>query len=99
MIDCTDLTISISKQCEMVNVSSSSYYAYKEEHTDTDEEVKSMINTIYAARPEYGSRRITEILKRSGTFINRKRTQRSHERYWYSRGPPQTKFKYRKSCA
>jgi len=76
MIDYADLTISISKQCEMVNVSSSSYYAYKKEHADTDSAVKNMINVIYAAHPEYGSRRITEILKRSGTFINRKRTQR-----------------------
>ena len=76
MIDCADLTISVSKQCEMVNVSSSSYYAYKKEHIETDSEVKKMINVIYAAHPEYGSRRITEILKRGGTFINRKRTQR-----------------------
>lgn len=35
-----------------------------------------MINAIYAARPEYGSRRITEILKRGGILINRKRTRR-----------------------
>ena len=35
-----------------------------------------MINSIYAAHPEYGSRRITEILKRSGEGINRKRTRR-----------------------
>lgn len=76
MIDCADLTISISKQCEMVNVSGSSYYAYKKEHADADTEVKNMINVIYAAHPEYGSRRITEILKRRGTTINRKRTQR-----------------------
>jgi len=76
MIDCTDTTLSISKQCKMVNVSSSSYYAYKKENPATDEEIKSMINWIYSSNPEYGSRRITDLLKRSGTVINRKRTQR-----------------------
>lgn len=35
-----------------------------------------MINWIYSSNPEYGSRRITDLLKRSGTVINRKRTQR-----------------------
>jgi len=76
MIDCADNTLPISKQCEMVNVSSSSYYAYKKESPATDEKLKSMINAIYASHPEYSSRRITEILKRGGTEINRKRTQR-----------------------
>lgn len=76
MIDCTDNTLSISKQCTMVNVSSSSYYASKKENSVTDEELKNMINAVYSEHPEYGSRRITEMLKRSNTLINRKRTQR-----------------------
>lgn len=76
MIDCASSPLSISKQCEMVNVSNSSYYAYKSKNPAKDMELKTMINSIYGAHPEYGSRRITEILKRGGQKINRKRTQR-----------------------
>jgi len=76
MIDCVDPTLSISQQCKMVNINRSSYYEYRKENPATDQEVKDMINVIYASRPEYGSRRITEILRRGGIEINRKRTQR-----------------------
>ena len=79
MIDCADLALSISQQCKMVNVPSSSYYAYKKENPDTDEELKNKINKIYGTRPDYGSRRITEILRRGGILINRKRTIRLME--------------------
>lgn len=76
MIDRTDFTIPISKQCEMVNVPRSSYYEYNKENPATDQEIKAMINAIYTSNPEYGSRRITENLKRRKVPINRKRTKR-----------------------
>lgn len=76
MIDYADSAPSIAQQCEMVNISRSSYYEYKKENPDTDQKLKEIINVIYAAHPEYGSRKITDILKRKGIVINRKRTQR-----------------------
>lgn len=76
MIDCVDSNLSVVKQCEMVNVSSSSFYAYKKKNPATEQVLKNMINVIYTKHPEYGSRKITEILKRGGEVINRKRTQR-----------------------
>ena len=78
MIDHVDLELSVAMQCEMVNIASSSYYASKKASSrdKTDEELKVLINEIYAKHPAYGSRRITENLKRRGIEINRKRTQR-----------------------
>jgi putative transposase len=76
MIDVLDSTLSIRQQCKMVNISHSSYYAYKKEKPATDQELKKMISNIYASRPEYGSRRIAEIVRRSGIPVNRKRIQR-----------------------
>jgi putative transposase len=76
MIDYTDQKLSVSQQCAMVNISRSSYYEFRKENPTTDQEVKDMISAIYASHPEYGSRRMTDILKRRGVTINRKRTQR-----------------------
>jgi putative transposase len=76
MIESVHQELSIAKQCAMVNVPRSSYYEYKKDKFADDEKIKSMIDSIYAEHPEYGSRRITEILKRADEQINRKRTQR-----------------------
>lgn len=76
MIDIAENNISIEQQCQMVNISRSSYFEYKKEKPATDQELKNMINIIYARNPEYGSRKITDILNRCGIIINRKKTQR-----------------------
>lgn len=76
MIDIADSSLSVSQQCKMVNVSHSSYYAFISEKPALDQELKVIINNIYASNPEYGSRRITDIMKRRGILINRKRTKR-----------------------
>jgi putative transposase len=76
MIKESDSSLSVMAQCKMVNISRSSYYDYKKEKGSSDQELKENINCIYAANPAYGSRRITNILQRSGVVINRKKTQR-----------------------
>lgn len=76
MIDETDTMLSITQQCEMVNVSRSRYYEYKKAKPPADQDVIDIITGIYSSHPEYGSRRMTDILKRRGILINRKRTQR-----------------------
>jgi len=76
MIEKIDCPLPISKQCKMVDISRSSYYNYVQNKNACDQNVKNKIAEIYACKPSYGSRRITEILKRSGMSINRKRVQR-----------------------
>lgn len=76
MISTIDTKLTIIQQCDMVGVQRSSYYDFNREEPAEDHDLKSRIESIYTAHPEYGSRRITEILKRGGVSINRKRTQR-----------------------
>ncbi len=76
MIEERNSEISITQQCEMVNIARSSYYEHKSAREYPDREIKDRINMFYAHNPEYGSRRITDMLKRQGIEINRKRTQR-----------------------
>jgi putative transposase len=76
MIEEWNSEISITQQCKMVNIARSSYYEHKSAKEDPDREIKDRINMFYAHNPEYGSRRITDMLKRQGIAINRKRTQR-----------------------
>jgi putative transposase len=76
MVEREHLQLSISQQCNMVNISRSSYYNYMQEQESNDKVIRERIDTIYQKRPEYGSRRIRSILQRQGTTINRKRVQR-----------------------
>jgi putative transposase len=68
--------LSVTAQCDMLNVSRSSYYEYIKEPVAKDVKITGAIGIIYAKRPSYGRRRITEILQRQGVNINPKRTQR-----------------------
>lgn len=76
MIEPQNQELSVTKQCEMLSIPRSSYYNYNKTAPANDVEIVASINTIYAKRPAYGSRRITEILQRRGIDINRKKTQR-----------------------
>src|ERR1700677_815456 len=76
MIQSSNTQLSVTQQCSMVNIQRSSYYDYIKEQQDSDQDIKKRISTIYAAKPAYGSRRITEIVKRHGIPINRKKIQR-----------------------
>lgn len=68
--------ISIHRQCELLGLSSSSYY-YKPCQAEEEElSLMRQIDELYMQYPFYGSRRITEALRRSGLHINRKRVIR-----------------------
>jgi putative transposase len=76
MIEKENLQLSIYQQCQMVNIARSSYYDYIQEPTMKEKAMIERIETIYNKRPEYGSRRVRDILRRQGTEINRKKVQR-----------------------
>lgn len=76
MIETSNTQLSIAMQCEMVNLNRSTYYDYMRQKQDTDLDLKQRIDAIYTKHPVYGSRRVTEILRRHRITINRKRTQR-----------------------
>lgn len=76
MVESNNQELSVAKQCAMLNVPRSSYYKHNAKPVVKDVKTIESISIIYAKRPSYGSRRITEILQRQGFDINRKKTQR-----------------------
>jgi len=76
MIDTFDQQLSVSRQCEMMGVSRSSYY-YKPKPINLDElELMRQIDELYLDNPSSGSRTISRQLGRQGIPVNRKRVQR-----------------------
>jgi putative transposase len=68
--------LSITRQCELLDLSPSSYYYQPSEESAENLEYMKLIDEIYTRCPFYGSRKITEELERQGNEINRKRVQR-----------------------
>jgi putative transposase len=76
VIDAENPTLSVSRQCELLGVSRSSYYYVSKEDTASDLELKAMIDKQFTDYPFYGSRRMTAWLCSVGCLVNRKRIQR-----------------------
>jgi putative transposase len=77
MIDSTDNVISIRKQCDLLGLNRSSFYA-PERQAESLENIELMkdIDRIYTKSPHYGSRKIRAILRGEGMKVGRKRIQR-----------------------
>lgn len=67
--------ITISRQAELIGISRSSIY-YTPVVDAYEEELMRLIDEQYTLTPFYGSRKITEALRRQGHEVNRKRIQR-----------------------
>ena len=71
--------LSIRRQCGLVGIHRSTWYAQSEQNPvrSGDVEMMNKIDEIYTEHPEYGSRRITVTLnQQDGLAVNRKRIQR-----------------------
>lgn len=68
--------ISIRRQCELVGLSSSSYYYKPCVASEADLALMRQIDELYMQYPFYGSPRITEALRKRGLPVNRKRVVR-----------------------
>lgn len=68
--------IPLKRQCELLSVCRASYYYEGVCETKLNQELMKLIDEIYTENPFYGSRRITETLKKRGFDVNRKRIQR-----------------------
>lgn len=68
--------LSITRQCDLLQLNRSSYY-YRPRERPKDVEYKRLIDEIYTHRPYYGSRRIAdELSEKLDRQVNRKRVQR-----------------------
>ena len=68
--------VSLRRQCELVGLGRSSYYYEPEGETAENVAIMRQLDELYTRRPFYGSRRMTEVLRRQGLLVNRKRIQR-----------------------
>ena len=75
LIDIARGEISISHQAELLGISRSSVY-YEPVVDEYDLQLKLQIDKLYTLTPFYGSRKITEQLRRDEHMVNRKHVQR-----------------------
>jgi len=77
-IDPRDLNLGISRQCELLGLSRSSYYrpAHPASESNENLELMRLIDEEFLKHPFYGSRKMRDYLRRRGFVANRKRIQR-----------------------
>jgi len=70
--------LSVSRQCELIGLSRSSYYRPEVAQRESKENLELMriIDAEYTLHPFYGSRKMRDVLRRRGYLVNRKRVQR-----------------------
>ena len=69
-------TLSVTRQCELLNLSKGAYYYKTVEIDPYNLQLMDEIDRIYTKTPFYGSRRMTVSLRKLGHLVNRKRIQR-----------------------
>ena len=69
-------TLSIRRQCQILNVARSSAYRVPTPANDNDLDLMRRIDELFTAWPFLGSRRMVAMLKAEGLTVNRKRVQR-----------------------
>ncbi|CAO3358954.1 Mobile element protein [Azospirillum melinis] len=68
--------LSITRQCELVSISRSSYYGPAKGEPAANLELMRLIDGQFLETPWYGSRQMTRHLRRHGHEVNRKRVRR-----------------------
>ena len=77
-IDCDDVTLALTRQCELVHPSRATVYARQRPKVEdeTDTLLCQLIDEQYTLHPFYGSRKMVVYLGKCGHHVNRKRVQR-----------------------
>jgi len=76
MVDREQPELSVRRQCELVQVSRSGFY-YEPEPTDPEElALMRRVDELHLKHPFYGSRKLSDALRKEGREANRKRIQR-----------------------
>lgn len=76
MLDRADKTLSVRRQCALLNVARSGVYRVRKAANDNDAALMRRIDEMFTAWPFLGSRRMTAMLRAEGALVNRKRVQR-----------------------
>jgi putative transposase len=75
-VDAADPRLSVSRQCELLDLGRSSYYYQPASESAENLALMERIDREYTAHPFLGSRRLTSLLRGEGLLVNRKRVQR-----------------------
>ena len=75
MIHVNDI-MSVRRQCELLDVNRSSLYYVPVEPDQDDLKLMRRMDELHLKHPFFGSRMLTQTIKREGTVVNRKRVQR-----------------------
>ena len=76
MIEPAHPQLSVVRQCELLDLSRSSYYYQPIGEDEENRLVMRLIDAEYTERPFYGYRKITHSLRQQGYVVNKKRVQR-----------------------
>ena len=76
MVDCQHPSLSVVRQCRLLDISRSSVYYRSSGATQEDLDYMRLMDHQYLAAPFYGSRRFSVWLRRQGYCVNRKRVRR-----------------------
>jgi putative transposase len=77
MVDTSSEELSISKQCELIELPRSSYYREVcGGESEENQKLMRLIDEEYTVHPFYGTRQMRNHLRRRGYKVNRKRVQR-----------------------
>lgn len=72
----THPTLSIARQCELLQLARSSFYAQAQAVSDEELQMLRLLDEQYLKAPCYGSRKMLRFLREQGYQVNRKRVQR-----------------------
>lgn len=76
MIEMDHPKLSVSKQCELLDLARASYYRIPGMETEKNQKLMRVIDEEYTRHPFLGSRGMKRYLRRQGHRVNRKRVQR-----------------------
>jgi len=76
MIEHGHKKLSVRRQCEILDINRSSLFYKKADEDAQDLELMTLIDKQYLKTPFFGSRRMTDHLRKKGFLVNRKRVQR-----------------------
>lgn len=76
MIEPAHRELSIKRQCELLGLNRASYYYEPARESELNLTLMRVIDGIYMEAPEYGTPRMTQMLRRAGYRVNRKRVVR-----------------------
>lgn len=76
LVEPENLSISISRQCELLGLARSSFYYEIQPETEQNLRLMAMLDKQYTARPYYGVRKMTAWLATQGEIVNHKRVRR-----------------------